>query len=269
MKSKFKRKGSNSLFFVFIIVNSLIHTLKETIKDGTVICDNCDWTWKLSEGGKDPYICHKCGHDNTPKQKNNLDKILDKFAEFNPTLTPEISNSVKSFVMDFLKDKNYNIKFLPFCPSYSGVRTKDQIIVCSPSQMQSLGDFIYTLFHEIRHEQQISEIKMTNPLSEMDLDDFENLYQKYWEMELDADQYAKNMLKTLIGKLNMEKKKIPLLFKTSEFINNYPQASDVIKENLTRIVRSIKQMKKEGIKYDDIQDHPMVKPFIEKLEPFY
>jgi hypothetical protein len=22
------------------------------------------WTWKLSEGGKDPYTCHECGYVN-------------------------------------------------------------------------------------------------------------------------------------------------------------------------------------------------------------
>ena len=31
-----------------------------------VECDNCGWKWKLQEGGEDPYICHKCGNDNTP-----------------------------------------------------------------------------------------------------------------------------------------------------------------------------------------------------------
>jgi DNA-directed RNA polymerase subunit RPC12/RpoP len=27
-------------------------------------CKNCGWKWKASEGGKDPYVCHKCGNDN-------------------------------------------------------------------------------------------------------------------------------------------------------------------------------------------------------------
>jgi hypothetical protein len=34
-----------------------------------IICDNCGWSWKLSEGGDDPYVCHKCGTDNTKKYK--------------------------------------------------------------------------------------------------------------------------------------------------------------------------------------------------------
>ena len=33
-------------------------------KNKKVTCDKCGWSWDLSEGGDDPYICHKCGHDN-------------------------------------------------------------------------------------------------------------------------------------------------------------------------------------------------------------
>lgn len=35
-------------------------------------CNNCEWSWKESEGGKDKYLCHKCGHDNTP---NSFDEF--------------------------------------------------------------------------------------------------------------------------------------------------------------------------------------------------
>jgi tRNA(Ile2) C34 agmatinyltransferase TiaS len=44
--------------------------LKETIKKNKVICDGCGWSWDLSDGGDDPYLCHKCGNDNTPKRVN-------------------------------------------------------------------------------------------------------------------------------------------------------------------------------------------------------
>ena len=42
-------------------------TLKESSEE--VKCKECGWHWKLENGGKDPYICHKCGHDNTPTRK--------------------------------------------------------------------------------------------------------------------------------------------------------------------------------------------------------
>ena len=44
--------------------------LLEIVKDGKVICDDCGWSWNISKGGKDIYICHECGHDNTPIKKN-------------------------------------------------------------------------------------------------------------------------------------------------------------------------------------------------------
>ena len=42
-------------------------TMKEVSEE--VKCKECGWHWKLTDGGKDPYICHKCGCDNTPVQK--------------------------------------------------------------------------------------------------------------------------------------------------------------------------------------------------------
>ena len=45
---------------------------------GSVLCDNCGWTWEISDAGDDKYTCHKCGHDNTPK-KSNFARLLDHF----------------------------------------------------------------------------------------------------------------------------------------------------------------------------------------------
>lgn len=47
--------------------------VSEGIEKNKVICDNCNWEWSLSEGGKDPYICHKCGHNNL-----NVENFLGK-----------------------------------------------------------------------------------------------------------------------------------------------------------------------------------------------
>ena len=45
--------------------------VKEIVTDTEVICDNCGWEWDIKDGGDDLYICHKCGHDNTPKENQN------------------------------------------------------------------------------------------------------------------------------------------------------------------------------------------------------
>ena len=39
----------------------------EEFSANQVKCDECGWKWRLEEGGDDPYICHECGHDNTPE----------------------------------------------------------------------------------------------------------------------------------------------------------------------------------------------------------
>ena len=45
-------------------------TLNEAIVGDKVVCDNCGWSWDILDGGDDVYICHKCGHDNTPMNEN-------------------------------------------------------------------------------------------------------------------------------------------------------------------------------------------------------
>jgi hypothetical protein len=37
----------------------------------TIECDNCGWEWNLEDGGKEPFLCHKCGHDNVEKYDMN------------------------------------------------------------------------------------------------------------------------------------------------------------------------------------------------------
>ena len=44
----------------------------EKIVGNKIVCDKCGWDWKISEGGDDLYICHKCGNDNTPKLSEGL-----------------------------------------------------------------------------------------------------------------------------------------------------------------------------------------------------
>ena len=55
----------------------------------TIECEKCGWRWKLSDGGEDPYICHKCNFDNSYKYNNDLDEYdvenkqdVKEFVEF-------------------------------------------------------------------------------------------------------------------------------------------------------------------------------------------
>lgn len=243
--------------------------LLETVKDGKVICDECGWSWNISEGGDDLYTCHKCGHDNTPKSQSNLNRLLEKFKmNFPEELRPKV-DIIEKFVVDYIQDHNFTVKFLNSCSTgFAGVRTKDQIIICSPNAMSTLGDFIYTIFHEIRHEEQIDKNRMglDNPLTEYDLDDFEKLSQKYWELELDADRFGKEMIAKLIIKLGLPMEVAKQNLSLSPYIQNYPLASKMIIMSLQQIVNGIKDIKKSGGEFSDIQDHPMVKRHLDKLE---
>lgn len=55
-----------------IIITERQLNLIERVIDNEVFCDKCNWNWSLDDGGNDPYICHKCGHDNTPEAEPNV-----------------------------------------------------------------------------------------------------------------------------------------------------------------------------------------------------
>lgn len=38
----------------------------ESVVDDRIKCDKCDHAWSIASGGNDLYVCHACGHDNTP-----------------------------------------------------------------------------------------------------------------------------------------------------------------------------------------------------------
>ena len=59
--------------------------LEETVVGNKIECDGCGWSWKIVDGGDDLFICHKCGHDNSPlneakpyKHKHGFDDKLGK-----------------------------------------------------------------------------------------------------------------------------------------------------------------------------------------------
>ena len=65
-----KMRTSDEVIMLSPIIN-------EAIVGDKIECDNCDWSWKIADGGDDLFICHKCGHDNTPIDEG-FDKNLGK-----------------------------------------------------------------------------------------------------------------------------------------------------------------------------------------------
>jgi len=63
-------KYNGSVFDDFIFTSYITgfergdYILAESVTKDKIICENCGWSWKKSEGGDDMYTCHKCGHEN-------------------------------------------------------------------------------------------------------------------------------------------------------------------------------------------------------------
>ena len=200
---------------------------------------------------------------------SNFSRLLDKFKNSFPEDLQSKVDVIENFVVNYIQENDLNVKFLNSCSAgFKGVRTKDQIIICSPISMETIGDFLYTIFHEIRHEQQIRDLKMLNPLTDFDLEDFEDLYEQYWDMELDADKFAKEMVARLVIKLEIPIEIAKKLFSLSPYVQQYPTMSNMVRGSVQQIINDIKRIKKSGGEYTDIQDHPIVKRHIDKLENF-
>jgi hypothetical protein len=118
-ETTFKQSGDN---ITVILPNNAALTLdeadsiKEQVTSTQVICDNCGWEWAIKDGGKDLYVCHKCGHDNTPKSDPfGLNELAKQFGEEVGRDLTKGWNPQKDFVSlsIFMIDNGMNIKPLP------------------------------------------------------------------------------------------------------------------------------------------------------------
>ena len=99
-----------------LITNKPLEKLNEKVTKTKVICDNCGWSWKIKDGGDDPYVCHKCGHDNTPKKKLNEDLQSNViFLPYSDDYNEELEDynideyDVEPQTLDIAKQNNLNI----------------------------------------------------------------------------------------------------------------------------------------------------------------
>ena len=199
-------------------------------------------------------------------KKSNIDILFDEFLKKFPEEYHDNVNIIKNYVINYVRKSGMTIKYLKACTPYKGVRTNKQVIICSPQFMDTLGDFLYTLFHEIRHEQQIGKIKMDNPITDYDLEDFEKIYHQYWEMELDADQFAKNMVAQLVVMSHLPIEIAKGNLSLSPYIENYPNSSRFVRQSLEPIISLIKDMKKRGEKFTGLEDIPIIKQHLNNLQ---
>jgi nicotinamide mononucleotide adenylyltransferase len=76
-----EKKKEKDPFGLNQYARELAQGLEEAIVGDKIECDNCDWSWDIKDGGDDLYICHKCGHDNTPQlNEGRYDKSTNEFS---------------------------------------------------------------------------------------------------------------------------------------------------------------------------------------------
>ena len=197
--------------------------------------------------------------------KTNYQKVIDRFKKILPKEYSEKVDDVFEYIKDFINTKGFNLKVLNNCQvPFKGVRTKDFIIICSPELYNSLAEFIYIIFHEIRHEIQMGELKQINPLSG-DLENFDELYEIYWKMEMDAHDYAIQWVNKIDNMINLPNN----YYKLSSMVTSYPSMGHMVRDQLVFINKTIQELKKNGYDYNDIVDLPFVKKHLDKLENLF
>ncbi len=117
LKSKVKTVAKTIMRKDNFLTTSPQLVFEKTVGD-SIVCDGCGWSWKIKDGGNDLYNCHKCGHDNTPKETNNFfEPIQDKQIDLNVSSEPSR--------VDYYKDHIQNV-----VPSdFKVEKNKDKIVV--------------------------------------------------------------------------------------------------------------------------------------------
>jgi hypothetical protein len=168
-------------------------------------------------------------------------------------------------IKEYILDRGFTIKVLNSCSTgFRGVRTRDSIILCSPETISNLASFVYVLFHELKHELQMSEFGLANSYMG-DIENFEEFYEIYWDMEMDADKYAKDWVKKIGKVLNLPEKYYDLDLMTK----NYSMMSNAVKQMMIQLHNQVQRLKKEGMTYEDISDLDIVKKHLNKLEDMF
>ena len=98
-----------------------------------------------------------------------------------------------------------------------------------------------------------------------DVEDFEEFFKMYWEMELDADKYGKDWVKKIGNVLQLPEK----VYNLDPMIENYPSMSNMVKQFTLHLHREIQTLKSRGMDYSDISDLEIVKKHLQTLEDMF
>jgi hypothetical protein len=98
-----------------------------------------------------------------------------------------------------------------------------------------------------------------------DIEDFEEFYRIYWDMELDADSYGKDWVKKIGDVLQLPSD----VYYLDRMIETYPTMSYMTRQMMTQLHRQVQVLKSQGMTYTDISDLDIVKQHLHKLEDMF
>ena len=104
--------------------------------------------------------------------------------------------------------------------------------------------------------------RAVNPL---DIEDFEEFFKIYWEMEMDAHEYGIEWVNKIGNMVNLPKE----YYKLSPMVTSYPSMGHMVRDQIVNINKIIKELKQKGYDYSDISDLPFVKKHLDKLEDLF
>jgi hypothetical protein len=166
--------------------------LQEIITDTEVICDNCDWHWSIEDGGKDLYVCHKCGHDNASKSNKawNLQNGIVSLTKYMLDNGMNISPLPKLKFID--NDKENADGLLGKTAYYDPLEKSITIYTLNRHPKDILRSYAHEMVHHVQNlENRLNNINTTNTnedgaLPEIEKEAYEkgNMMLRNWEDDI-------------------------------------------------------------------------------------
>lgn len=169
-------------------------------------------------------------------------KFTDIISNPNNNATLNEKEYIRNFIKEFILKNNLTVKYSRTCNNFFGVRLKSLIIICSNSFSQGMriGDLIYFIFHEFRHEEQMTKLNHKNIWEDDSIIDFEVFFNEYWKLEIDADNFGKKVVSEL-------SEKCPKLTELGQFklnfnVVNYQSFSKYVKIRIHDLYKEYKSL---------------------------
>ena len=137
--------------------------LQEVVTDTEVICDNCGWHWSIKDGGDDLYVCHKCGHDNTPKSNKawNLQNGIVSLTKYMLDNEMNISPLPKLKFID--NDKENAGELLGKTAYYNPLEKSITLYTLNRHPKDILRSYAHEMVHHVQNlENRLNNINTTN-----------------------------------------------------------------------------------------------------------